>query len=546
MLLRLVIISLFTIQELFGQNLVLNPSFECGVDQCDFTILSDQFVNFVCDWEAPTNGTSDIFSMLLNNKACWAYLPTSESTDQMNPPIGSQVPRNGKRFAGIFTYNKARCCPNDTSQYREYLMATLFQPLEPGKIYCGEMYVSVAEQPKYATNNLGMFFSYDRINFHVVAPIKRNPQINDSNVITNNQGWTKVSGAFKANSAARYVTIGNFYNDSETILVDKGGQFPGSYSYLGSYYFIDDVSVVELRDTAFAFTGPTTICAGKFTDINAGWNGDRIKWTNLSDPGQTWTSKRLKTNPIETTSYRITGEACNMEFVDTITVTVLPNPGVELGNDTTICAGQPLTLDAGIGYASYTWQDNSTAQFFTVTTSGSYAITAQHSNGCVSNDNVQVKVNDLPKVDLGRDTTVCADYFPLTAGESGLEYQWSTGSSEPTIIPSQPGVYWVRVSNECGESKDSVQLTSFEDIFIPNVVTLNDDALNGKFCVKGLSPGITGDVKIFNRWGTEVFSKNNYKDTWPAEDTNIPAGIYFYELNYHRCKRYQGILHVLK
>lgn len=46
-------------------------------------------------------------------------------------------------------------------------------------------------------------------------------------------------------------------------------------------------------------------------------------------------------------------------FVDTAlyTVVIEASPVLNLGNDTTLCTGQSITLNAGAGYASYLWQN---------------------------------------------------------------------------------------------------------------------------------------------------------------------------------------------
>jgi hypothetical protein len=544
-MMKLASIFLFTPTLLMAQNLVSNPGFECGVDQCDFTLLVELYPSFVCNWEIPTNGTSDIFSTQLSNKGCWALMPNSETGDPKNPPIGSQTPLSGNRFAGILTYTKPVGEPNDTASYREYLMAPLSKPLEPGRYYCGEMYVSLAEQPKYATNNLGMYFSDEHIRIHSWAPIKGAPQINSEEPILNDKSWVKVFGGFKATSAARYVIIGNFYNDAQTMLVDKGGKFPESHSYIGAYYFIDNVSVKELGIPALTFSGSTTICEGFNTNITATWNGESVHWKSLSDTTMSWTGPSLRVKPLQTTSYRVTGKTCKLEFSDTITVTVLPNPAVALGNDTTLCAGEQLTVDAGPGYVNYTWQDNSSGRFLEISKAGTYSVTTKYHNGCTRSDALIVTVKDVPEVDLGSDTVVCTNYFPLQAGEGQPEYEWSTGAIDSHILPDQPGVYWVRVENECGEAVDSIHLYSFKDIFIPNVITLNNDDLNDQFQVKGLAPGIAGKFRLYNRWGSEIFSVP-FTDNWRPLSGGIAAGIYYYQLDYPGCKSYRGMLHIIK
>jgi len=39
-----------------------------------------------------------------------------------------------------------------------------------------------------------------------------------------------------------------------------------------------------------------------------------------------------------------------------------------------------------------------------------------------------------------------------------LEYQWSTGSHQQSINLTEPGVYWIRVYNDCGELTDTIQV----------------------------------------------------------------------------------------
>jgi hypothetical protein len=63
-------------------------------------------------------------------------------------------------------------------------------------------------------------------------------------------------------------------------------------------------------------------------------------------------------------------------------VTVNEWPLVELGNDTTILAGQSLVLDAGNPGCSYLWSTGETTQVITVSTTGNYQV--EVSNACGS------------------------------------------------------------------------------------------------------------------------------------------------------------------
>jgi gliding motility-associated-like protein len=65
--------------------------------------------------------------------------------------------------------------------------------------------------------------------------------INDeiANPLTDKNNWTKFSGTYVATGTESYITIGNFNDNAST-----DTNFIGGGSYPGSYYYIDDVSIV--------------------------------------------------------------------------------------------------------------------------------------------------------------------------------------------------------------------------------------------------------------------------------------------------------------
>lgn len=72
---------------------------------------------------------------------------------------------------------------------------------------------------------------------------------------------------------------------------------------------------------------------------------------------------------------------------------------VNLGNDTSFCPGNRLTLSAG-NFDNYLWQNNSTTKNFTVTTTGKYFVRVTDADGCTASDTINVFVD-------------CSDiYFP--------------------------------------------------------------------------------------------------------------------------------------
>ncbi|MBK8846502.1 MAG: gliding motility-associated C-terminal domain-containing protein [Bacteroidetes bacterium] len=66
---------------------------------------------------------------------------------------------------------------------------------------------------------------------------------------------------------------------------------------------------------------------------------------------------------------------------------------------------------------------------------------------------------------------------------------------------------------------------------IPNVFTPNDDSVNDEFFIKNLPAEFT--LKIYNRWGTLVYSNSDRSKMWDGKSENgklVSEGVYFYVL----------------
>ena len=88
------------------------------------------------------------------------------------------------------------------------------------------------------------------------------------------------------------------------------------------------------------------------------------------------------------------------------------NCAMDLGPDTSFCQGENILLDAGAGFDSYQWQDNSTNQTFTALTTGTYICTASFND---STNNLLVNGD----FELGN-TGFLSDYGLGVGGSFGL------------------------------------------------------------------------------------------------------------------------------
>ena len=80
----------------------------------------------------------------------------------------------------------------------------------------------------------------------------------------------------------------------------------------------------------------------------------------------------------------------------TVMMRVNPVPTVNLGNDTSFCAGNSLTLTAGTPPNTFQWNTNSTQPSIVVSQSGVYSVEVTTPLNCSATDSVQVVVRTLP------------------------------------------------------------------------------------------------------------------------------------------------------
>lgn len=113
----------------------------------------------------------------------------------------------------------------------------------------------------------------------------------------------------------------------------------------------------------------------------------------------------------------------------------------------------------------------------------------------------------------------------LTASVSNATYLWSTGETTQSILPQQPGVYWVQVDQGGCTSNDTIDVTQTlgsSIVFFPNTFTPNNDNLNEEFFGAGVD--ITEyKLLIFDRWGNRIFETNNFNHHWDGTFNQNPA-----------------------
>lgn len=208
-----------------------------------------------------------------------------------------------------------------------------------------------------------------------------------------------------------------------------------------------------------------------------------------------------------------------------------------LGNDTTLCENEVLILDASTFNASYKWQDNSTNSTLNVTQEGTYWV--EVTNGCgTETDSITVSFNPLPTVNLDNYKLICdGETITLDAKFPNATYLWQDNSSDPTFYVTEPGNYWVEVSNSCGVISDTI-FAEFENcdcsLYFPNAFTPNNDGTNDKIGAVFNCKLYEFSLRIFNRWGEIIFETTSAENAWDGtyKGETLPIGTYLYSVKY--------------
>jgi gliding motility-associated-like protein len=183
-------------------------------------------------------------------------------------------------------------------------------------------------------------------------------------------------------------------------------------------------------------------------------------------------------------------------------------------------------------------------------------ITATYTDACGRSVSASVTITivDAPAISVTAEDYLIAcqpDSMLITAtgfgGVGGLAYSWSTGDTGPTALVTMlvPGNYTITVTDQCGRTAQDVAIVTVEcDVTIPNVFTPNSDGQNDRFVIDGILY-VSNNLRVFNRWGQEVYAASNYKNQWDGGD--LPDGTYYYELTVARKdKPYTGHLTILR
>ncbi len=286
-----------------------------------------------------------------------------------------------------------------------------------------------------------------------------------------------------------------------------------------------------------------SVCPGDTVTLSAS-GAQTYTWNNSVSNNQAFVVNQSGT-------YIATGVDGSCTDTDTLQINVLPLPQINAGNDTVLCAGGIVTLNA-TGGQNYQWTNGvSNAVPFTAYNSASYIVTGFSPAGCVNQDTLQVVANPVPNINAGNDVSTCSGQAVVLTGIGGFNLQWDNGVQDGVpFYPTGNGTYVVTgMSNDgCyGTDTLNVSVGTLPDISAGNdqVICQGDSvvlAANGGatyqwsnseqngatiFPTQSITLGVTG----FSGAGCSNTDSMSITVNYPSQSTINASGIDFYNLN---------------
>lgn len=169
------------------------------------------------------------------------------------------------------------------------------------------------------------------------------------------------------------------------------------YTYKATTNALCNLSPIWSYDTAFASIKKTT---------------DTTISLAFKRTGDTWLKARLNTG-------------CSY-YSDSVLLHIQQaSASFSLGNDTTICPGDSVTINAGSGFNSYKWNNGSATSSIKIKTPGKFYVRVDNVCNDVYSDTIIIGSVIIPPLSIGGDTLLCSGDTLLRTASSGFKnYTW--------------------------------------------------------------------------------------------------------------------------
>jgi gliding motility-associated-like protein len=211
-----------------------------------------------------------------------------------------------------------------------------------------------------------------------------------------------------------------------------------------------------------------------------------------------------------------------------------------------------ILIEGGQAPYTYTINDNTVTNDNIIRNlaAGEYTVSIRDNNGCPASANFVIDSAIEIEIDLVSVINDNCNYsgegeieVEVEGGSSPYIYTWSNGANQEINSGLNAGNYTLTVTDILGcEKTIDIELTAENLDYLPeayNVFTPNNDGQNDYFVFKNLDKFPENELVIYNRWGNEVYTQENYDNSW--DGSNLSEGTYFWMMKVKVCGEYEKI-----
>jgi len=289
--------------------------------------------------------------------------------------------------------------------------------------------------------------------------------------------------------------------------------------------------------------------------------GDDV--VNLNDlvvgtPGGTWSAfggeinnpdsfviEHLAVGEYELT-YAVEVDGCSDQETQSIDILAYPEAQWETYS---LCLNQlPLELnDLVIGTEGGEWTGEGVTEEGTFepedTSQGDYLVTyTVYNEDCESGLSQFIEIVPLwqEAIEVTGETEISLGESTQLEATGAIEYVWSpteglscTDCPNPIANPLETTTYTVQGIDQCSQfSEITIDVDAQFQMMFPTAFSPNNDGLNDVF--RPISNNVVDfEMRVFNRWGEEVFHGTDTESFWDAQDADIGAYVYVAVYKYY-------------
>lgn len=246
----------------------------------------------------------------------------------------------------------------------------------------------------------------------------------------------------------------------------------------------------------------------------------------------------------------------------TIEVYVLPDLGTSTSS-VSICKGDTVTISSTFNSDyTYLWSPNEYINNIHIhnpevypPSSKKYFVTiTDNITGCQGYDTVRIKVFEPEKGLTAYENITGCQGKPtvrlFNTSNTAFNYLWNfgdgnvtQGESNLTYSYAEFGTYLVKVKiyNQLCSFTDELYVT-IPPVKIPNLITPNDDQLNDKYVILGMTDH--WKFEVYNRWGNVIYTREPYDQSWDGE--GLSDGVYYYLISDPAGNKCKGWVQIVK